>query len=95
MPYLGNKEQKCLFLVFSLSGMHIDFDFVCPFFCRARSGAQIKLHGRNIGHVQANLSSPEKVILGRKWLTKTQLLVICLQAKAYLEPFQNLRWSFL
>ena len=26
-PYLGNKEQKWLFLVVSLSDVHIDFDF--------------------------------------------------------------------
>ena len=31
-PYLGNKEQKLLFLVASQSDMHNDFDFACFFF---------------------------------------------------------------
>ena len=41
MPYVGKKEQQLLFLVSSLSEMHIDFDFARPFlffFLRARSG---------------------------------------------------------
>ena len=58
-PILGNKEQKSLFLVFSLSDMHIDFDFVRPFILCARSGAQIKLCTRKIWCVKVNLSSPE------------------------------------
>ena len=29
--YLGNKEQKSMFLVVSRSDVHIDFDFACPF----------------------------------------------------------------
>ena len=40
-PYFGNKEQKWLFLVVSLSDVLIDFDCARPFFfLRARSGAQ-------------------------------------------------------
>ena len=31
-PYLGNEEQKLLFLVTSQSDVHIDFDFARPFF---------------------------------------------------------------
>ena len=31
-PYLGNKEQKLMFLVVCQSDVHIEFDFVSPFF---------------------------------------------------------------
>ena len=58
-PILGNKEQKSLFLIFSLSDMHTDFDFVPPFILCDRSGAQIKLYTRKIWCVKINLSSPE------------------------------------
>ena len=51
MPYIGNKEQKWLFLVFPLSDMYIDFDFAPP-------GAQIKLCIRKIWRVEVYLSSP-------------------------------------
>ena len=59
-PYLGNKEQKLMFLVVCQSDVHIEFDFVSPFFFffRARSGAQIKLWALKIGRVEVNLSSP-------------------------------------
>ena len=52
-PYLGNKEQKLLFLVVFQSDVHIGFDFTRPFFaCR------INLRTLKIGPVETNLSSP-------------------------------------
>ena len=44
--YLGNKEQKLLFLVVSQSDMHIDFHFLRSFFC-APDGAILFTHPKN------------------------------------------------
>ena len=53
--YLGNNEQKAMFLVVSWSDAHFSFGrllFACPI------GAQFYLRARKIGRVEENLSSP-------------------------------------
>ena len=56
-PYLGNKEQRWLFLVVFLSDVLTDFESASRFL-HARSGKQIKLCTQKIGRVEVNLSSP-------------------------------------
>ena len=41
-PYLGNREQKWLFLVVSLSDVHTDFDFARLFFCATEKLGALK-----------------------------------------------------
>ena len=55
--YLGNKEQKLLFLVVSQLDLPIEIDFAPVFFaCPIR--VQMKLRPQIIGRVEVNLSSP-------------------------------------
>ena len=50
-PYLGNKEQKLLFLVVSQLDLHIEFDFARPFFFFFFLACPI-------GRIEVNFSSP-------------------------------------
>ena len=52
MLYVGKKEQQWLFLVSSLSEMHIDFDFARPFL--------FFFFACTIGQIEVNLLSPAK-----------------------------------
>ena len=52
MPYLAHKEQKWLFLVLSLSDMHIDFDFARWFFFCVPDRARTKNRARRGKFVQ-------------------------------------------
>ena len=52
MCYLGDKEQKAMFLVVSRSDAHFGFE-------GARSDTPVKLHVRKTGHLERNLSTPE------------------------------------
>ena len=54
--YLGNKEQKAMFLVMSRLDVH--FAFERPFFCVPIAGAQVKFCAQKIGRLVRNLSTP-------------------------------------
>ena len=51
-PYLSNEEQKWLFLVVSLSNVHIELDFARPFFACANKIARPKSRARRVKFVQ-------------------------------------------
>ena len=53
--YLGNKEQKTMFLVVSRSDLQFGFEHL--FFLRSRS---VKWRARKIGRLERNLSTPAK-----------------------------------
>ena len=50
-PYLGNKEQKWLLLVVSLSDLHINYYFACTLFLACPIGHANKMRAQKIGRV--------------------------------------------